>query len=165
MQNYWLHEASIHGQLNQQALLQYPEYDFSVSHPTSNLGTKLQDSLERAKQRKTLGALARNTGLLFFYRARNPIDLQQIPILRDFCKAHHFSLIPVSVDGGISPDLPNTRHDRGQADSLHVRYFPAVLLVNPKTQQTLPVAYGLTTQDVLTAHLMFVVKQFQGETI
>jgi hypothetical protein len=40
-----------------------------------------------------------------------------------------------------------------------------VLLVNPKTYQTLPVAYGLTTQDVLTAHLMLVAKQFEGEAI
>ena len=165
LQDYWLREATIHGRINQQALLQYPEYDFSVTHPTSNLGTKLQDSIEYAAQRKTLRTLARNTGLLFFYRAKNPIDQQQIPILRDFCETHHFSLIPISVDGTTSPDLSNSRRDFGQADSLHVRYFPAVLLVNPKTHQTLPVAYGLTTQDVFTANLMLIARQFQGDAV
>jgi len=163
LQDYWLQEATIHGQLNQYALLKYPEYDFSVMHPTSNLGTKLQDSIDHARQHQTLKKLAQHSGFLFFYRAKNPLDQQQIKILADFCKTHAFSLIPVSVDGAISADLPHSRHDKGQAARLHVRSFPAVLLVNPKTHLTFPVAYGLTTQDVLTDHLMLAARHFEGD--
>jgi conjugal transfer pilus assembly protein TraF len=98
--------------------------------------------------------LAETSGLLFFYRSKNPYDTRQIPILEDFCRKFGFELIPVSVDGEVSPELPKSRLDRGQAARLNVRYFPAVLLVNPQAKITQPVAFGLTTQDVLTARLM-----------
>ena len=73
------------------------------------------------------------------------------------------SLIPVSVNGDISPDIPNSRLDHGQAERLGVRYFPALLLVNPKTNKTMPLAFGLTTQDVLKTRLVAVANHFQEE--
>ena len=164
LQHYWLNEASAHGQVNQRTLLQYPEYDYSVTHPTSTIGTRLYDTLKHEQDAGHLKRLARSHGLLFFYRANNPYDQKQIPIVRDFCEQHHFSLIPVSVDGTQSPDLPHSRLDSGQADALGVRFFPAMLLVNPKTRETQPVAYGLTTQDVLTRHLVAVATHFKGDS-
>jgi conjugal transfer pilus assembly protein TraF len=160
LQNFWLKEATLHGLVNQKALLEYPEYDFSVTHPTSELGSKLYDSLRSSKAQDTIKHLAKHQGLLFFYRAENQIDLQQIPILKDFCNKYHFTLMSVSVDGVKAPDLPESRIDSGQAQSLGIHYFPAILLVNPKTKHTAPVAYGLTTQDVLSEHLNAVAHQF-----
>ena len=81
----------------------------------------------------------------------------------DFCEQHHFSLIPVSVDGTNATSLPLSRLDSGQADALGVRFFPALLLVNPKTRETNPVAFGLTTQDVLTRHLVAVATDFKED--
>jgi conjugal transfer pilus assembly protein TraF len=162
-QQYWLDESRAHGDLNQRTLLQYPELDYSVTHPTSALGVALFDSLKIKKDRARVQALARTHGMLFFYRANNPYDQKQIPIVRNFCEQNHFSLIPVSVDGVPSPDLPLSRTDNGQADALGVRFFPALLLVNPKTRKTSPVAYGLTTQDVLTRHLVAIATEFKGD--
>jgi len=162
LQDYWLREATRHGQINQETLLAYPQYDYSVTHPTSSIGTALQDSLIHQKQQKAIEQLSKTHGLLFFYRANNPYDQKQIPIVFDFCKRHQLSLIPVSVDGTPSPDLPRSRIDTGQADALGVHFFPAILLVNPKTHETQPVAYGLTTQDVLTQRLVAVMTHFKG---
>lgn len=162
LQDYWLREATLHGQINQETLLTYPQYDYSVTHPTSSIGTSLQDSLLHRKQQQMIQELSKTHGLLFFYRADNPYDQKQIPIVQDFCKRHQLSLIPVSVDGTLSPDLPHSRLDAGQADALGVRFFPAILLVNPKTRETQPVAYGLTTQDVLTQRLVAVMTHFKG---
>jgi len=154
LQDYWLREASTHKQVNQQALLKYPEFDFSVTHPTSNIGTQITDEVRHQEEVSHMKKLAETSGLLFFYRSKNPYDTRQIPILEDFCRKFGFELIPVSVDGEVSPELRKSRLDRGQAARLNVRYFPAVLLVNPQTKATQPVAFGLTTQDVLTARLM-----------
>jgi len=162
MQDYWLREASTHGKLNQKALLYYPEYDFSVTHPTSAIGTQLNDTVRAKKHAEIIKNIASTHGLLFFYRADNPYDQKEIPIVRDFCDSHGFSLIPVSVDGGNSPLLKNSRIDNGQADALGVRYFPALLLIDPKGGQVMPVAYGLTTQDVLTTRMVAVATQFKG---
>lgn len=164
LQNYWLKEASIHGELNQKALLYYPEYDFSVTHPTSELGTKLYDSTRALKQKSDVINLAKTNGLLFFYRGKEALDTEQIPILQDFCQKFHFHLIPVSVDGDKSEVLHETRIDYGQASRLGIHYFPALVLVNPQAGSYRPVAFGLTTQDSLIERLSFVANQFQGES-
>ena len=71
-------------------------------------------------------------------------------------------MVPLSVDGVNSTELPNSRIDKGQADYLKVRYFPAILLVNPKTQITRPIAYGITTQDDLIQRLIAVTTPIKG---
>ena len=154
LQDYWLREASLHGRLNQKTLLTYPEYDFSVTHPTSDIGVKLSDSLEIKRTEHRIQTIAKTHGLLFFYRSHNPYDIRQIPIVVDFCRKFNLALIPISVDGKISPEIANSRLDKGQAEALGVVYFPALLLVNPKTNQTKPLAFGLTTQDVLLRRLL-----------
>lgn len=164
LQNYWLKEASIHGTLNQKALLYYPEYDFSVTHPTSDLGAKIYDSTLLSRQKEDVSKLSKTHGLLFFYRGKEALDTKQIPILQDFCQKFKFHLIPVSVDGEKSDSLSDTRMDNGQASRLGVNYFPAIVLVNPKSTSYIPVAFGLTTQDMLIQRLSFVVHQFRGES-
>ena len=164
LQNYWLKEASLHGALNQKTLLYYPEYDFSVSHPTSDLGAKIYDSTLLLRQKEDVAQLSKTNGLLFFYRGKEPLDAKQIPILQDFCQKFKFHLIPVSVDGERSELLFETRIDHGQASRLGVRYFPAIVLVNPKSGSFEPVSFGLTTQDMLIQRLSFVANHFHGES-
>jgi len=160
MQDYWLKEAAIHGKINQLALLKYPEYDFSVTHPTSHLGTKLQDSIEYKNKIQNIKNMAASTGIMFFYRGSNQVDIQQIPIILDFCERYNFKLLPISVDGKISELLPSSKIDNGQAKHLSLRYFPALLAVNPKTKDISPVAFGLTTQDMLTERLSVKARKF-----
>lgn len=164
MQSFWLREATLHGKLNQEALRYYPEYDFSVTHPTSNIGTKLEDVYTHIKTQKTLHQLSKTHGLLFFYRGQHAFDKQQAMIVRAFCRQHHFTLMPVSVDGVKSPLLPHSKFDKGQAQKLGVHYFPAILLVNPKEKRSMPIAFGLTTQDVLTSRLFEATNVLQGKS-
>lgn len=163
LQNFWLKEAQIHGKLNQKALIAYPEYDYSVTHPTSNIGIKIQEHALHERQTKALAQMAKNLGFVFYYRGRSPLDIRQIPILQAFCKEHGFQMIGVSVDGVVADTLPESRIDKGEAEAMNVHYFPAILLVDPKTKYVTPVAYGLTTQDVLIEHLWAIHQHFQGE--
>jgi conjugal transfer pilus assembly protein TraF len=152
IQDYWLKESSRFRDLFQKTMLAYPEYDYTVTHPTSNLGTKITDEVREQKQKRAISSLSKSHGLLFFYRGKSPYDIKQIPILADFCQQFHLTLMPVSVDGVKFP-LIESNIDQGQAERLNVRYFPAILLVNPKTHETTPIAYGLTTQDILASRL------------
>lgn len=165
LQDYWLKESSRFKRLFQKTLMLYPEYDYSVTHPTSSMGTKLLDALREKNQKKILEKLSKTKGLLFFYRGKNSFDQKQIPIIRDFTKRFGFSLIPVAVDGQGSDLLPDSRMDGGQADALGVRFFPALLLVDPKTKTSLPVSFGFTTQDVLQERLALVATEFKEEVL
>ncbi|MGC3903686.1 type-F conjugative transfer system pilin assembly protein TraF [Legionella pneumophila] len=163
LQDYWLKESSRFKSLFQQTMLAHPEYDYAVTHPTSNLGAKITDEVRETQTVEVINRLSKSHGLLFFYRGKSPYDLKQIPIIVDFCKRFRIQLIPVSVDGTTVPELLNSRMDQGQADRLGVHYFPALLLVNPANQRVSPVAYGLTTQDVLMERIKQVANQFKGE--
>lgn len=163
LQDYWLKESSQFKSLFQKTMLAHPEYDYAVTHPTSNLGAKITDAVRESQTAEILNRLSQSHGLLFFYRGKSPYDVKQIPIITDFCKRFRIPLIPVSVDGKISPELLNSRIDKGQANRLGVRYFPALLLVNPVSLRVSPVAYGLTTQDVLMERIKQVFGQFKGE--
>lgn len=163
LQNYWLQEAQLHGKINQKALLAYPEYDYSVTHPTSNIGIKIQDSLDEEQKTKALKMMAKHQGFIFYYRGNSALDVRQIPILQAFCKEYGFQMIGVSVDGVLADTLPDSRIDAGEADAMNVHYFPAILLVNPQNKHVTPVAFGLTTQDVLLEHLWAIFQNFQGD--
>ncbi len=165
LQDYWLKESSRFRNLFQKTMLYYPEYDYAVTHPTSSIGTKILDAEREKNNKAAIQSLSKTHGLLFFYRSQNPYDQKQIAVLQDFCTRFDLPLIPVSVDGKRSPELPHSRVDKGQAEALGVRFFPAVLLVNPKNQETLPIAFGFTTQDVLEANLVSVIHHFKEESI
>ena len=144
-------------------MLSYPEYDYTVMHPTSNLGVKITDEVRESQTVEVISRLSKSHGLLFFYRGKSPYDVKQVPIIADFCRRFNLPLMPVSVDGVASPALMNSRMDQGQANRLGVRYFPALLLVNPQSQHVSPIAYGLTTQDVLMERIKQVATQFKGD--
>ena len=163
LQDYWLKESSRFKSLFQQTMLVHPEYDYAVTHPTSNLGAKITDEVRESQTVAIINRLSKSHGLLFFYRGKSPYDLKQIPIVADFCRRFNLSLMPVSVDGVVSRELMNSRVDQGQANRLGVRYFPALLLVNPQNQHVSPIAYGLTTQDVLMERIKQVATQFKGD--
>jgi conjugal transfer pilus assembly protein TraF len=162
LQHYWLEEASQFKQVFQQTLLAYPQYDYAVTHPTSNIGAKITDDVRDKQRTQFISMLAKTHGILFFYRGKSPYDIKQVPIILDFCKRFGLTLMPVSVDGAIALEIPHSRVDFGQANRMGVRYFPAILLVNPKNHKLSPVAYGLTTQDVLMERIVDVATQFKG---
>lgn len=163
LQHYWLGESSRFKAVFQKTMLAFPEYDYSVTHPTSSMGAKITDEVRAARHAEVVSSLAKTHGILFFYRGKSPYDLKQIPIIADFCRRFNFPLIPVSVDGVTENQYFTARVDQGQADRLGVRYFPAMLLVDPKSGKSSPVAYGLTTQDVLINRITAVATHFKGE--
>ena len=71
-------------------------------------------------------------------------------------------VIPVSVDGVVTPEFPESRVDKGQASALNVRFFPELMLVNPKTKRTLPVSHGIVTEDEISRQLYMVATDFKG---
>ncbi|HBD7476122.1 TPA: type-F conjugative transfer system pilin assembly protein TraF [Legionella pneumophila] len=163
LQDYWLKESSQFKSLFQKTMLAYPQYDYAVTHPTSNVGAKTTDEVRESHKNEIINQLSQTHGLLFFYRGKSPYDLKQIPIIADFCRRFHLALMPISVDGVVSSEFVNSKVDTGQANRLSVRYFPALLLVNPQTQHVEPLAYGLATQDVLMERLVQVATHFKGD--
>ncbi|XEI20699.1 conjugal transfer protein TraF (plasmid) [Escherichia coli] len=66
----------------------------------------------------------------------------------------------VSVDGKLSDQLPQSRPDSGQAEKMRVTHFPATFLVDPKTHQWQPLAWGFMSHDDLDRQMVSVLTHF-----
>ena len=113
-----------------------------------------------ADQRSAIETLAQHYGVMFFYRGQDPIDGQLVQVIKNFRETYHLSVIPVSVDGIVNPLLPDTRMDGGQASRLGIRYFPALMLADPKSGAVKPVSYGFISQDDLAKQFLNVSTDF-----
>jgi conjugal transfer pilus assembly protein TraF len=168
-QRYWLNEASIFQHNFQYALLRKPELDPTVKNPTSAIGTSLNEQQKGLYRQKAISELTKHYGLMFFYKGADPYSEKQALVLKDFAHRYHFKYIPVSVDGVVLDSMPNSRRDRGHAKRLHVGLYPSLILVEPKTGQTMPVAHGFLTQDYLTENFEIIAKELaritQGEGV
>lgn len=168
-QRYWLNEASIFQHNFQYALLRKPELDSTVKNPTSAIGTSINEQQKGLYRQKAISELTKNYGLMFFYKGSDPYSEKQAIVLKDFAHRYQFTYIPVSVDGIVLDSMPHSRRDTGQAKRLNVGLFPALILVEPKTGQTVPVSHGFLTQDYLTEHFEVISKELarnkQGEGV
>ena len=69
----------------------------------------------------------------------------------------------VSVDGKISDQLPQSRPDSGQAEQMRATHFPATFLVDPKTHQWQPLAWGFMSHDDLDRQMVNVLTHFKPD--
>lgn len=102
-----------------------------------------------------------DAGLTHLYRGQDPIDGQLAQVINGFRDTYGLSVIPVSVDGVINPLLPDSRTDQGQAQRLGVKYFPAMMLVDPKQGSVRPLSYGFISQDDLAKQFLNVSEDFK----
>lgn len=65
LQDYWLKESSRFKSLFQKTMLEHPEYDYTVTHPTSNLGAKITDEVRESQTIEIINRLSKSHGLLF----------------------------------------------------------------------------------------------------
>ena len=159
-QQYWLERATDTTRLFEKTLLQYPEHRYDITHPSSQMALQLRDEERALKEEQIVRAISKTHGLLYFYRGSNALDKKQNGIVANFAAYYGLSLIAVSVDEVMDPTLPQSKKDEGQARALGVRFFPALFLVNPKSQKVQPVAYGINPQDQLLRQFRLVATNF-----
>lgn len=160
LQNFWTDRATDFTQTAKLARLKYPELDYNVkrSHYNSTVEARLTE--EKKVRSAVISQVAQRYGLFFFYRGNNAVDNLMAGVIRAFCEDRGISLMAVSVDGKISDQLPRSRPDSGQAEQMRVMHFPATFLVDPKTHQWQPLAWGFMSHDDLDRQMVSVLTHF-----
>jgi len=161
LQNFWTTKAGEFSQSAKQAMLMYPELDYNLQFSHYNGTVPAQLQADQQKQKAAIAKLTADHGLFFFYRGKEPRDSLLASVVKSFCDEHGLSLIAVSVDGTLSPALPQSRRDTGQAKRMDIRHFPALFLVNPTDESYQPVAYGFITPDDLSRQFLNVATDFK----
>ncbi|MEA9392702.1 type-F conjugative transfer system pilin assembly protein TraF [Acerihabitans sp. TG2] len=162
-QKFWTDHASMFSQSFAVAQLKHPDLDYNLEHPHYNSTAPLQEARAQADQAQAISKLSGQYGLFYFYRGNDPIDAQMAGVVADFAHRRHISLIPVSVDGQVSPQVPDSRRDDGQSAKMGISHFPALFLVDPASRNFRPLAYGFMTQDDLAKRFLNVATGFKPQ--
>ena len=135
-----------------EALLVDPKLNYRTKHPTESLARQTQNAMTiQAKEQAVTDMAKQGYGLFFLYNGQAPLDRQLAPSIQAFADQYHIGLLGLSMDGELAPELTNTRNNDGK---LNAPTIPALILVNPKTKEIKPLAYGFISQDELLGRFL-----------
>ncbi|WP_241390488.1 MULTISPECIES: type-F conjugative transfer system pilin assembly protein TraF [Serratia] len=161
MQDYLVDKATKFSATWDRVLLENPELDYSLQHPYYNGTAPLEYQKERQAQNAAIRYVNQRYGVFFFYRGNEPLDNKLGEVIKEFSVQYGIPVIPITVDGRVNPDLPESKQDTGQAGKMGIKHFPAVYLVEPGKKTFKPLAYGFITQDDLARRMLNVVTDFK----
>lgn len=164
LQNQMSERANKFANTWQQVILNHPELNYSISHPTNNVALQVYHENESKEKDVVLDQFAQHSGLFFFYRSTCPYCQRFAPILKHFAEAHHIVVIPITMDGISLPEFPDSKQDSGQAEKFHVTVEPSLYAVDPLTQKAYPVAFGLTSETELQNNIYNIMTHYQAGT-
>ena len=146
----------------QKVLLDHPELNYSILHPSNSTGIKAYDAQNNKMKAQLLKELADYYGIFFFYRGRNPIDTSMAQSVQSFAKGYGFEMAGVSTDGKFSKDIENNFKDQGQAKRMNISHFPAYVIYNKKNNQYRVFGYGEMSQTEMRDHIYDLVTNYKN---
>jgi len=121
---------------------QTPELDYSLRRPTNNAALKTFDANRENNEEQQLRALARDHGLIFFFRSDCPYCHAMAPMLKGLSQKFGIEVLGVSIDGGGLPDFPTPRDGRAQATAWGVERVPALFIGSKQTGDKAAIGFG-----------------------
>jgi conjugal transfer pilus assembly protein TraF len=121
---------------------QTPELDYSLKRPTNNAAIKTYDSNREVNEERQLRALAKDHGLIFFFRSDCPYCHAMAPVLKMLSQKYGIEVLGVSVDGRGLPEFPNPQDGRAQAAGWDIERVPALFIGSKETGDKAAIGYG-----------------------
>lgn len=162
LQNKLSNQSNKFSNVWKMVLLNHPELDYSIDHPTNNTAKQIENDQVNAQEEKAIRNLAKQSGLFFFYRSTCPYCQKFSPIVKEFSERYNISVIPVTTDGISLPEFPNSYIDQGQSAKFNVTVEPALFAVDPYTHKAYPVSYGLISEEDLKKRILDIANNFSG---
>lgn len=105
-------------------------------------------------------------GLLFFYGSQCPYCKQFAPVLHRWAKQQRAEVLPLSLDNQALPEfpkfLPATTEWINAAFGSNAINYPALFVVNPKTQAIYPVGFGSMSDVELNARMELLISKINA---
>lgn len=130
-----------------EVVYQTPSLDYTLHHPTSQVGRHVYLDQTRETLEKKIRSLSQTHGLFFFYSGNCPYCKQFAPIVKSFAAKYHWEILAISLDGEILPEFPDSKIDNGSAEALGVKVVPALLAIQPRSGKVIPLSHGISTHD------------------
>jgi conjugal transfer pilus assembly protein TraF len=163
LQNRVSNQASIFANIWQKVLYKNPQLNYALIHPTNTIARQIDLDLQHKKEDVAIAKLAQESGLFFFYSSSCIYCRKFAPILKEFASTYKIVVIPITMDGVIFPEFPETKKDRGHAAKFNVTIMPSLFAVNPYTQKAYPISQGLISQADLRKRILDITRDFKSE--
>lgn len=140
--------------------LTYPE---NPAHPKFRpVEYKYRDEQIRA----AINSLSEKAGIFFIYSSTCPFCQKQAQELSKFLQEFpNFVIKPITVDGGVLPEFPDSVFDIGFAFNLNVKNLPAIILYFPDKQGFLRVSEGAIDLTTLKRRLVLYEKLYEDQKL
>lgn len=158
LQKRWINQAGDFSRLWQQNVLEHPE--LSSLTPTTQYGVQVKKEVDAAFKKTLIQFLAKGNALLFFYEGKSPFSQAFGKVVKEFAKQYNWPVKPISVDGVIFSNFPNTITDNSIAQEMNVNIFPALFAVDMATLKGTPLAFGMVTVSQIEENI---VMQFEDK--
>lgn len=142
---------------------QNPSLDYAQRRPVNNSAIKIYDEGRLQNEEQQLRMLAREHGLIFFFRSDCPYCHAMAPTLRMLSDRYGIEVLPVSVDGQGLPDFPQPRDGRAQAAAWGVERVPALFIGSRQTGDRAPIGFGMMALSEIVNRIFVLTGTRSGE--
>jgi conjugal transfer pilus assembly protein TraF len=126
-----------------------PDLDYSLKHPVNNTGIRLKKDQREKETDEHMVALAKEHGLLFFFRSDCPYCHAMAPVLEMIEKKYGMEIFAVSTDNAPLPGLSKWSPNKGQFETLLQTHglrearVPALFIASKQSKDTAPLGMGV----------------------
>ncbi|KAB2835762.1 MAG: type-F conjugative transfer system pilin assembly protein TraF [Caedimonadaceae bacterium] len=139
-----------------------PSLDETLTHPVDQNARHVYYAEKSKDLSNRIKKLAQDYGLFFFFRQNCPYCHGFAPIVKGFSQKHGWSVLAISLDGGTLPEFPEAKRDNGIATHLQISHVPALIALNSKTGQLIPLAYGMVSESEIEERVDLLTRSFSS---
>jgi len=151
----------------QRSLFSNPELDANVKRPLTAIGSNLRQDQRNAQREAALETASTEMGLMYVYDGPTSclVCATQSRIIADMAAKYSIDVLPVSTDGYVAAEFPQTVIDRGHLAQLGLTQHPRpfIALVDPRADDVQLIGAGLMTQDIILERVRIIVSVPEGE--
>ena len=162
-QQYAFEKGSVFADTWRRVVWKNPDLDYSLRRPVNNTAIRTYDTQRDKDEAGQLKLLAKEHGLMFFFRSDCPYCHQLAPALKMLSRQYGIEILPVSLDGRGLPEFPNPRANTGQATALGVQRVPAVFIASRKTGDMAPIGSGVMSVSEIMSRIFVLTSTKPGD--
>ncbi len=122
---------------------QNPNLDYAQKRPVNNSAIKIYDEGRIHNEEQQLRVLAKEHGLIFFFRSDCSYCHAMAPTLKMLSDKYGIEVLSVSVDGMGLPEFPNPRDGRAHVAAWGIERVPSLFIASKKTGDRAPIGFGM----------------------
>ncbi|MBN8828903.1 MAG: conjugal transfer protein TraF [Sphingobacteriia bacterium] len=150
----------------QKVVLAHPELDETLKHPVNHVGRGVYLQQQKALKNEIIANLAKEYGLFFFFKNSCNYCHAFAPIVKNFAEKHKWAVLPISLDGGVLKEFPNSKQDNGMAESLNIANVPALIAYRASDNKLIPIAFGVTSETEIEDNILLLAgEEYASDTL